>query len=119
MEGLNKAVSFILGLIVVVLVIAVLTGKINLFKSGNQSVFSGGIFSHATPTPSPVPTGATNQTVNLETNSAGVTPTNNYHNYQSNQSGRPAQSIPSTGPEWLIPIVVSSLSAGLLLKRSA
>ncbi len=115
MEGLNKAVSFILGLIVVVLVIAILTGRISLFKNTGGSIFSGGIFSRATPTPSLAPTG-TSQTVNLKANNESVATDNNYHSYQPNQT---PQTIPSTGPELFFPIVISSLGLGLMLKKSA
>jgi len=118
MEGFNKAISFILGLVVVVVFIAIVTGRINLFKKGGQPIFSGGIFSSATPTPSLEPA-PTSSAMILSPTAGQANPTN--HPYQSNNSGavKTPSTIPSTGPEMLIPLVAFALVLGVFLRRLA
>lgn len=124
MEGFNKAISFILGLVVVVVFIAVLTGRINL-KNKIPS-FTGGIFSRGTPTPTiPTPTAQSTMVV-LDNQNQTQDATNNqentnYHQYQTNDpttvlNGK-TTNIPNTGPELFFPIVLSGLSMGLFFKN--
>ena len=124
MEGFNKAISFILGLVVVVVFIAVLTGRINL-KNKIPS-FTGGIFSRTTPTPTVfIPTDQPTTVVLDNQNQAQNTTDNqentNYHQYQTNNpttvSNGKTTSIPNTGPELFFPLVVSGLSIGLYFKN--
>jgi len=124
MEGFNKAISFILGLVVVVVFLAVLTGRINL-KNRIPS-FTGGIFSRATPTPTvSTPTNQTT-TVVLENqdqtqNTSDNQENTNDHQYQINNStifsNEKTSSIPNTGPELFFPVVVSGLLLGLFFKK--
>lgn len=121
MEGFNKAVSFILGLVVVVVFVAVLTGRINL-KNRIPS-FTGGIFNRPTPTPTKIPVvirptvifDHQNQTQNKPDNQENA----NYHQYQTNNTppNTNTTNIPNTGPELFFPIVFSGLSLGLLCKK--
>lgn len=132
MEQFNKALSFILGLVVVVIFIAVATGKINLKgKLGPTPTGSNKI----TPTVSQSKTIALKQTTQkvqpttvksatsnqqakqpVTSNQAIKTPTNpNYHRY--GQSSGTVAAIPSTGPELLLPLALSSLLGGSFLKR--
>lgn len=124
MEGFNKAISFILGLVVVVVFIAVLTGRINL-KNKIPS-FTGGIFSRPTLTPTVVIPTEQISTVVLDNQNQTQNPSNNqedsnYHQYQANNSttfsNTKTTSIPNTGPELFLPIVISSLSMGFLFKK--
>lgn len=131
MEQFNKALSFILGLVVVVIFIAVATGKINLKgKLGPTPTGSSKI----TPTVSPsktitlkqttqkAQTTQTNTTAQKQktTKQAAAKPTTipinpNYHRY--GQSSGTVATIPNTGPELLLPLALSSLLGGSLLKR--
>ena len=124
MEGFNKAISFILGLVVVVVFVAVLTGRINL-KNRIPS-FNAGIFSRTTPTPTVLkPTGQQTTTVVLDNQNQTQSNTDNqgnvnYHQYQTNNTtplNNKTTSIPNTGPELFFPIVFSGLSMGLIFKK--
>jgi len=124
MEGFNKAISFILGLVVVVVFIAVLTGRINL-KNRIPS-FNAGIFSRTTPTPTtPKPVGQQTSTVVLDNQNKTQNDPNgqeniNYHQYQTNNNAslnKNTTNIPNTGPELLFPIALSGLSMGLIFKK--
>ena len=122
MEGFNKAISFILGLVVVVVFIAVLTGRINL-KNKIPS-FTGGIFSRPTPTPTKPPVSHQGTVVldnqNQTQNNTESQENANYHQYQTNNAPPSnTTNIPNTGPELFLPIVLSGLTAGLLLKRTS
>lgn len=121
MEQFNKALSFILGLVVVVIFIAVATGKINLKgKLGPTPTGSSKI----TPTVSPSKTITLKQTTQKTqptikqpaTKKSTIAPINpNYHRY--GQSSGTIATIPNTGPELLLPLALSSLLGGSLLKR--
>ena len=131
MEQFNKALSFILGLVVVAIFIAVATGKINLKgKLGPTPTGSNKI----TPTVSQSKTITLKQTTQkTQTTQTGGTvqkqtaikqlatkpttaPINpNYHRY--GQTSGTVSTIPSTGPELLIPLALSSLLGGSFLKK--
>lgn len=109
MDNFNKIISFVLGLVVVIVFLAVITGRFNIRKS-----FQGlGQQTKVTPTPtliagqnlSPTP-------VSVASGQANTT------NYRTN--AKTPTSIPATGsPSILLPIIFSSLSLGIYLKRKS
>ncbi len=102
MGNFNRIISFVLGLIVVIVFLAVITGRLNL-----RNRISGG--GQAKTTPTPIPTLRYTQPTTL------VVPTTN--TYSPNIAKKPT-SIPATGsPTVFLPILLSGLSAGLFLKR--
>jgi hypothetical protein len=105
MDNLNKTISFILGLVVVLVFLAVITGRLNL--KGKLPVFSGKTTSVSiTPIPSSQPTPQPTM----------ITGNNNYQT----TSGKTPSSIPATGsPTLLLPILLSGLSGGFFLKKKA
>lgn len=99
-SGLNKVISFILGLVVVVVFVAVLTGRINLKKPGFLS-------GKTTPTTTPSPTTISNVSLKNE-------PTIVVNKYNVKSPG----SIPATGsPTIFLPILFSALGGGLFLRK--
>lgn len=102
MDSFNKVVSFILGLIVVVVFLAVISGRLNL---KNKSLTLGGASS---PTPSPTKM-AGSQSTQTATNTYQATST-------TGKNG--AKSIPATGvPTLFLPSALSALLAGLKLRE--
>ena len=103
MDNLNKTISFVLGLVVVLVFFAVISGRINLkgklpFISNTKS---------ATVTPTPTKTTSTDQLVSEK------------GSYKSNAMVKTPTSIPQTGsPTLLIPILISGLGGGLILRRT-
>ncbi|MFA5135948.1 MAG: hypothetical protein WC489_00980 [Patescibacteria group bacterium] len=112
MEQFNKAISFVLGLLVVVIFLAVATGKINL--KNRILPFTKGTSSNkttVTPTRRPTPTAKA-----MSLTQKGATPTaSNSNRYQTTTP----KTIPNTGPALAIPLFVSVLTGGLYLRRSA
>lgn len=141
MDQFNKAISFILGLVVVAVFIAVASGRINLtgklpFSSKStltptptikteqkQTSLFGNLFNFnkptitpkVTPTPTvyhkPIPT------ITVIGNNNGSTHTYNsieYHTYANVQN---VSSIPDTGPVLLLPLIFSSLLGGIYLRK--
>ena len=107
MDQFNKAISFFLGLIVVVVFLAVATGKINL--KGKTLPFLKGATVTVTPTPTAEVVGAQNKpTPTIKQNSQ-------YRTYSS--SVNTASTIPSTGPELLLPLVISTFFGGSFLRK--
>lgn len=122
MDSFNKVISFVLGLVVVLVFFAVVTGKINLksktnptsnttvsatpIQKNNEGLF--GLFkSKTTPTPSPTKKPFTIVTSNTAEN-------NVYGKY--NQI---PQSIPSTGlPILFLPSLLVGLAGGSFLRKS-
>ncbi len=111
MDNLNKTVSFILGLVVVLIFLAVITGRLNL---KNKLPILGGKTVTPTPTkvlgtaiaasPTPVVTG---------------TGTDQYHSYSKEQVKAP-HTIPSTGsPTGLIILLLAGLGSGVVLRKLA
>ena len=92
MDSFNKIISFVLGLVVVVVFLAVISGRLNL---GSKK---------ASPTPTPTVAGTS-----ISKAIISQTPINNYQN---------PKTIPSTGPELLFPLVFSSFLSGLYLKKT-
>lgn len=105
MDNLNKTISFVLGLIVVLVFLAIITGRLNL---KNRLSF---LSSKVSPTPivkiTPTPTKL------VESNKIGST----YGNYT--MKGKTPSTIPSTGsPTILLPFIFSAISGGFFLRKS-
>jgi hypothetical protein len=110
MEGLNKAISFILGLVVVVVFIAVLTGRINL--SSRLSFLGKVVKTTATKTNlTPTPSGQKISTIIISP--PQTKSTNNYYNVKVKTNG----TIPSTGPTMFFPLLTTSLLIGSYLRK--
>lgn len=130
MDSFNRVVSFILGLVVVLVFFAVITGKINLksktastsataitptptsTQKNNGGLF--GFFSRATPTPTVTPAQNPTPTAVVTLN------TNNLYNQGVSATGVPSpKTIPSTGlPTLFIPALISGLVGGGFLRKS-
>lgn len=116
MDQFNKAISFFLGLIVVVVFLAVATGKINL--KGKTLPFLKGATVTITPTPSrkPTPTMSLSKTPNTQYRPMPTIQQNSeYRRYGGTVNT--VNTIPSTGPEFLLPLIVSSFFGGSFLKK--
>jgi hypothetical protein len=114
MEGFNKAISFILGLVVVVVFIAVLTGRINLGKKITLPKILS--ISKTTPTLSPAPTitGKKISSIKIDATNSGYGPYN-----QKTNNVKTNGTIPSTGaPIFLFPLAAASFITGSFLRRS-
>ena len=120
MDSFNKVISFVLGLVVVLVFFAVVTGKINLKSKTSPSSpvqkNSGGffgLFKSASPTPALIPT-STPSSITINTSGNNVYKQNNQTSQYSN-----AKSIPSTGlPTLFIPILFSGLVGGSFLRKA-
>lgn len=112
MDQFNKAISFFLGLIVVVVFLAVATGKINL--KGKTLPFLKGATISVTPTPA-------SKIVSSITYSQTATQNKPTPTTQQNAQYRvytgTVNTIPNTGPELLLPLIVSSFFGGSFLKK--
>jgi hypothetical protein len=108
MDNFNKVLSFILGLVVVIVFFAVLTGRLSL-KKGFPFISTKATPTtkvEVTPTPTPVSSIVVSST----------TPT--YHRYQT--TTKTPSSIPSTGsPTLLLPFFISTFAAGFYLRKKA
>ena len=108
MDNFNKVLSFILGLVVVIVFFAVLTGRLSLRKGfpfiSTKATPTAKV--EVTPTPTPV-------------SSIVVSPTTSiYQRYQT--TTKTPSSIPSTGsPTLLLPFFISTLAAGFYLRKKA
>ncbi|NMB84002.1 hypothetical protein GYA28_01810 [Candidatus Roizmanbacteria bacterium] len=103
MENMNKIVSFILGLVVVVVFLAIVSGKIKL--GGKLSNITGAVKTTPTPTVSKLtlPTPQITQ----------------YNQYQTQKNNGAVKTIPATGsPTLLVPFVLTGLGSGLFLRKS-
>jgi len=123
MDSFNKVISFALGLVVVLVFFAVVTGKINLKSktstTASKSILtptpaqknSGGffgLFKSATPTPTPTVKPISSIKVDTENNV-----------YKQNTTTSGAKSIPSTGlPTLFIPMLISGLAGGSFLRKA-
>lgn len=120
MDNINKLISFGLGLIVVVVFLAVVTGKINLGK--NVTKLTG----KTSPTPTKTKTATSNEMNDYKDSVAKITPASSLivqdtkdKTYNSYKEGEKAPStIPATGvPTLLIPLFLSGIGSGALLKK--
>ncbi|GAB4218633.1 MAG: hypothetical protein Fur009_0320 [Candidatus Microgenomates bacterium] len=104
MDSFNKIASFILGLVVVIVFFAVVTGKINLGK------YTPSFAKKPTPTPTSI------STVTVEENKTPTTLVNN--TYKTTSSTTPKK-IPSTGVETIfIPTLFASGLGGAFLRKT-
>jgi hypothetical protein len=124
MDSFNKVISFILGLVVVLVFFAVVTGKINL-KSKTPTTAekttltttatqknNGGFFGFfKSSTPTPIPTSKPASSITEGSNKNNV--------YKQNTTTSNAKSIPSTGlPTFFIPLLFSGLAGGNFLRKA-
>lgn len=101
MDSFNKVISFVLGLVVVLVFLAVITGKLNL-KSKPFGGFS--------PTPTTTPTPAQKPSTIAVTGISG----NNLYK----QNDQIPKSIPATGlPTLFIPTLLAGLMGGNFLRK--
>lgn len=146
MESLNKVLTVVLGLIVVMILLAVLTSRLkinrsNLFSfntattitpvpTGRANIITPtkaprkGFFSFLNrPTPTKNPEGVvsptptdTNDGVVFFNKGAALTVTPNKTQAPKSQAGN-VQRIPKTGPELFLPFTLAALSAGMYLRK--
>jgi hypothetical protein len=109
MDSFNKVISFVLGLVVVIVFFAVVSGRL---KIGNFSP------SFAKKTVSPTPTPISTVTIDQEQKTVVKTQTKNttsYNSYQTTQTKK----IPATGlPTLFIPSLLASGFGGYFLKKT-
>ncbi len=134
MDSFNKIISFILGLIVVVVLLVILTGRFNLREKFLPLKDTTNVTSKSgKTTPTPTPKGGTAVAEVIPTIvqvTPGQTGTYEYHSYSTpvsqlnatgsatTKGGVPLAAIPKTGAETaLIPFALSSLAAGIYLRR--
>lgn len=114
MDNLNKTVSFVLGLVVVLVFLAIITGRLNL----KNKLPTLGRKSSPTPTQKLVGQKVSNGSTVLPTLTLTGSQNSTYNQYQVVQ-GKIPDTIPSTGsPTILLSFLFSSLGGGLLLKKS-
>jgi len=127
MDNFNKVLSFILGLVVVVVFFAVLTGRLSFKKNfpfitskSNSMTKSDGI----TPTPrlTITPTPVSSLVISSQKTSSSkenASDDNSYYRRYQTTSTTP-KSIPSTGsPTFLIPFFISTLGFGFYLRKKS
>ena len=115
MDNFNKVLSFILGLVVVIVFFAVLTGRLTVKRNFPF------ISTKATPTvevdTTPTPTPVSSVVVSSKTTSTS-TSSSSYNRYQT--TTKTPSSIPSTGsPTILLPFFISTLASGFYLRKKA
>lgn len=103
MDSFNKVISFVLGLVVVIVFLAIVSGKIDLRKritgSGGVPLFS------SKPTPTLTPT---------------VIPTSKSTSTYNQYNNQTPKKIPATGsPTIILPLLVSVLSGGIYLRKKS
>ena len=124
MDSFNKVISFVLGLVVVLVFLAVVTGKLNLKgKSTSTSNITptpvqknnGGLFGFLNrPTLTPTPTQKP-----YPISTISVSGNNTYNKYGPTSTPSYPKSIPSTGlPTLFIPILFSGLAGGSFLRKT-
>jgi glutamate dehydrogenase/leucine dehydrogenase len=118
MDSFNKVISFVLGLVVVLVFLAVITGKINLKgkSSSTTSSSSFGLFNFGRTTPTATLT-PTQKPATLTVSGSGTNNLYKQNNQAVNTSA--AKSIPSTGlPTLFIPALLSGLMGGSFLRKA-
>ena len=123
MDSFNKVISFVLGLVVVLVFLAVITGKLNLkgkptstsiitptsTQKSNSGLF--GFFNKSIPTPTPTQKPSS---VTINTNESTV-----YKQYNQTSSSTTPKSIPATGlPTLFILVLLSGLVGGNFLRKT-
>lgn len=104
MDSFNKVISFILGLVVVIVFFAVITGRLKIGKF-NPPVFSKKL----TPTPTPI-------------SSVNIPPVNNENQTtikNNNYKIQNTKTIPATGlPTFFIPSLITGALGGAFLRKA-
>lgn len=127
MDNANKIISFVLGLVVVIVFLAVLTGK---FKLSSLGFLSNKAKTSVTPTVTPTPKTTAISSVSESSGSqtaqsnapakvpvSTTTNTNGANTVYTNNTSN-IKTIPNTGaPTILLPIIFSSLFGGIFLKK--
>ncbi|MFN4212454.1 MAG: hypothetical protein ACK4FL_00595 [Microgenomates group bacterium] len=109
MDNFNKVISFILGLVVVIVFFGIISGRINL--RGKFPFLTKSATPTQTPTQSIKITPTPISTVKISPPSSSTNQA--YNRYQKTPS-----SIPATGsPTIFLPILFSSMAAGFYLKN--
>ena len=119
MDSANKIISFVLGLVVVIVFFAVITGRIKL-KTPNLLFLGKKTTLTPTPTVTPKPNIISSVTIpGNTTQKTGSTTNSNYQPYNKTvvSNNGNLKTIPSTGPGLLLPIAISSLIGGIYIKR--
>lgn len=112
MDSFNKVISFVLGLVVVLVFFAVVTGRLKL--PGKLSTPFSKSTTTAIPTPTPI------STVKISDNSKESVLRNNYkaQTTPTKTVSKPGE-IPATGlPTLFIPSLLAGAAGGLFLRRS-
>lgn len=118
MDNFNKIISFVLGLIVVVVFLLIATGKLKVFnsKSGLFNVSRGNTVASPTPTAKPTIVAQNNEGITPTdepkiTSTPKVLPTNN--------PAKDIKTIPSTGASTdLLIATLIMLAVGLIFKKA-
>ncbi len=115
MEGLNKIISLVLGLVVVVLFFAVVTGKINIKnKLSSLKITKAKKTTTKTLSPTKIPTPTPISTVIVHNNEN----TQNNNQNQAQQQTNVPDKIPATGlPTEMLAVLISSPVLGVVLKK--
>ncbi|KKQ01527.1 MAG: hypothetical protein US11_C0007G0020 [Candidatus Roizmanbacteria bacterium GW2011_GWA2_36_23] len=119
MDNLNKTISFVLGLVVVLVFLAVITGRLNLrdrlqFLPGRGVSPTAVLTKTITPTKSPATTSIIKVT---PAQKGGNNSTYNKYQTSTTKGGTPS-SIPATGsPTILFPLLFSGIAGGWYLKK--
>ncbi len=116
MDNANKIISFVLGLVVVIVFLAVVTGRFNL----KSLVFLPLAKTNAKPTPTTLPKKSIISSVEIPNTQNGKKEETSYKPYNQETNAGGLNSIPKTGaPTIFIPIAISSLLGGIFLKKQS
>lgn len=117
MEGLNRIIFLVLGLVAVIIFFAVLTGRINL--KGKLPLFSDGTAKETiTPHPSPKPSNTPSTENKNDTGSSQNKPYRANSQTQTKTAVKPITVIPATGiSEFFFSFIFVLLGVGLYLKK--
>jgi hypothetical protein len=111
MDSFNKIISFVLGLVVVIVFFAVVTGRIN-FKGGLPRLTKATV----TPTQSPTPTPSS---VTGSGTRVVISPTSTLGRYEQQAQKSKTTQIPATGlPTLFIPSLLAGVFSGAFLRRA-
>ncbi len=108
MDSFNKVISFVLGLVVVIVFLAIISGKIDLRKritgiTSTKSTSTGLSLFGSKPTTTPKPT---------------VTPTQKSTSTYNQYNNQIPKKIPATGsPTIILSLLFSSLAGGVYLRK--
>jgi len=112
MDSFNRVISFVLGLVVVLVLFAVVTGRLKL-PGKLSTTFTRG----ATPTPTKTINPTPISTVKIDGQTSGSVLGNNYKNQTTKGSTSPG-SIPATGlPALFLPSLLAGVAGGIFLKK--